>query len=54
MYFTDPPFGLPRGFDDPAKEQPHQGVYRRGADGRLTLLVEDVGAPTASGSRPTA
>ena len=28
LYFTDPPYGLPKRWDDPAKELPFQGVYR--------------------------
>ena len=28
LYFTDPPFGLAKGNDDPAKEEPYNGVYR--------------------------
>ena len=28
LYFTDPPFGLPKFFDDPRKELPFSGVYR--------------------------
>lgn len=28
IYFTDPPWGLPRGNEDPAKELPFNGVYR--------------------------
>ncbi|NUQ13172.1 MAG: amidohydrolase family protein, partial [Gemmatimonadaceae bacterium] len=39
LYFTDPPFGLPRHFDDPAREMPFAGVYRRTPDGALTVLV---------------
>ncbi len=27
-YFTDPPFGLPKVFDDPLKELPYSGVFR--------------------------
>jgi gluconolactonase len=27
LYFTDPPFGLPKFFDDPRKELPFSGVY---------------------------
>ncbi len=27
LYFTDPPFGLPKFHDDPRREQPHFGVY---------------------------
>ncbi|GIK20394.1 MAG: SMP-30/gluconolactonase/LRE family protein [Leptolyngbya sp. PLA2] len=38
LYFTDPPFGLPRGYDDPARETPHFGVYRLDHAG-LSLLT---------------
>jgi gluconolactonase len=44
LYFTDPPFGLPKHFDDPAKELAFQGVYRL-RDGVLALVVGDVRAP---------
>ena len=27
LYFTDPPYGLEKNMDDPAKEIPFQGVY---------------------------
>src|SRR5688572_1622587 len=27
MFFTDPPYGLPKQFDDPTKETPFNGVY---------------------------
>jgi gluconolactonase len=27
LFFTDPPFGLPKFADDPRREQPHFGVY---------------------------
>ena len=37
LYFTDPPFGLPKAFDDPRKETPYSGVYRW-SDGKLQLL----------------
>ena len=29
LFFTDPPFGLPGGFDDPDKELPFSGVFAR-------------------------
>ena len=29
LFFTDPPFGLPGVFDDPAKELPFTGVFSR-------------------------
>lgn len=45
VYFTDPPFGLPKSYDDPGKELPHQGVYRVGPDGVITLLTDELSAP---------
>lgn len=52
VYFTDPPFGLPKSYDDPAKEQPHQGVYRLGKDGSLTLLTSELSAPNGLAFSP--
>jgi gluconolactonase len=52
VYFTDPPFGLPGGFDDPSKELPFQGVYRLSRDGTLTLLTAEVRAPNGIGFSP--
>ena len=36
LYFTDPPFGLPKFFDDPAKELSYSGVFSW-RDGELRL-----------------
>jgi gluconolactonase len=47
LYVSDPPFGLPRGFDDPAKELPFQGVYRLRADASRP----EAGAQRAEGER---
>jgi gluconolactonase len=44
IYFTDPPFGLPRAFDDQDKELPFSGVYRL-ANGTLRLLTAALRAP---------
>lgn len=52
LYFTDPPFGLPRTFDDPAKELPFQGVYRLTPDGRLDLLTTELRAPNGLAFSP--
>jgi len=52
LYFTDPPFGLPRAFDDPAKELPHQGVYRVARDGEVTLLTTELSAPNGLAFSP--
>jgi gluconolactonase len=51
LYFTDPPFGLARHFDDAAKELPWQGVYRLRAR-ELELLVGDVRAPNGVALSP--
>ncbi|MGH9930058.1 MAG: SMP-30/gluconolactonase/LRE family protein, partial [Pyrinomonadaceae bacterium] len=52
LYFTDPPFGLPKAFDDPKKELPFQGVYRLSPGGKLTLLTTEVKAPNGIGFSP--
>lgn len=38
LYFTDPPFGLPKFFDDPRKELPYRGVFRVSPEGRLQFV----------------
>lgn len=52
LYFTDPPFGLPKTFDDPAKELPFQGVYRLALGGELTLLTSELRAPNGLAFSP--
>jgi gluconolactonase len=52
LYFTDPPFGLARTFEDPAKELSFQGVYRLTPDGRLTAVIKDLRAPNGIGFSP--
>ncbi len=52
LYFTDPPFGLPKAFDDPTKELPFQGVYRLKPDGALTLVIQDRKAPNGIAFSP--
>ena len=52
LYFTDPPFGRPQTFDDPAKELPFQGVYRLTTNGKLTLLTTEVKAPNGIAFSP--
>ena len=52
IYFTDPPFGLPRAYDDPRKELPFQGVYRYSRDGKLTLLTKHIKAPNGIAFSP--
>lgn len=38
LYFTDPPYGLPSGAEDPTKELKFQGVYSLLQKGHLVLL----------------
>lgn len=52
LYFTDPPYGLPKGMDDPAKEIPYQGVYRLKPDGTVTLLTKDMTRPNGIAFSP--
>jgi gluconolactonase len=52
LYFTDPPFGLPKSYDDPRKEIPFQGVYKYSKDGKLTLLTKDIKAPNGIAFSP--
>jgi gluconolactonase len=52
LYFTDPPFGLAKAFDDPNKELPFQGVYHLSTDGKLTLLIKDIKAPNGIAFSP--
>jgi gluconolactonase len=52
LYFTDPPYGLPDTFTDPAKELDHHGVYRLTPEGELTLLIRDLEAPNGIAFSP--
>jgi gluconolactonase len=52
LYFTDPPYGLPKQWDDPQKELPFQGVYRLATDGTLTLLTKELYAPNGLAFSP--
>jgi gluconolactonase len=51
LYFTDPPYGLAKLFDDPKKELPFQGVYLL-KDGKLQLLYKDFKAPNGIAFSP--
>lgn len=52
VYFTDPPYGLPKGADDPGKELDFQGVYRLGPGGELTLLTRELSRPNGLAFSP--
>jgi len=51
LYFTDPPFGLPKVFDDPSKELPYSGVYCV-KDGQVKLVSTDLDAPNGLAFSP--
>lgn len=51
LYFTDPPFGLPKVFDDPRKELPYSGVYCV-KDGQVKLVSTDLDAPNGLALSP--
>lgn len=51
LWFTDPPYGLDKQAQDPAKEIPFNGVYRF-KDGKLTAVVKDLTNPNGIGFSP--
>ncbi len=51
LYITDPPYGLPKFFDDPGKETPHQGIYCLIGD-ELKLVATDLGGPNGIAFSP--
>ncbi|QMU31592.1 SMP-30/gluconolactonase/LRE family protein [Adhaeribacter radiodurans] len=52
LYFTDPPYGLEKNIDDPAKELPYQGVYRVTPDGTVQLLTKELSRPNGIAFSP--
>jgi len=52
LYFTDPPYGLPKNFDDPRRELDFCGVYRLSKNGELTLLTRDMTRPNGIAFSP--
>jgi gluconolactonase len=51
LWFTDPPYGLAKQNDDPAKEVSFNGVYRF-KDGKLTAPIRDLTMPNGIGFSP--
>jgi gluconolactonase len=51
LFFTDPPFGLPGGFDDPARELPFSGVFAV-RDGSIRLVTGALAAPNGIALAP--
>ena len=52
LYFTDPPYGLPKNWDDPRRELDFCGVYRLAKNGTLTLLTKDLTRPNGIAFSP--
>jgi gluconolactonase len=51
LYFTDPPFGLPKVFDDPRKELPFSGVFMV-KDAKVALVSKDLTGPNGLAFSP--
>jgi gluconolactonase len=51
LFFTDPPFGLPKFADDSRREQPHFGVYSV-KDGSVRLVSTDFTGPNGLAFSP--
>ena len=52
LFFTDPPYGLPKKMEDPDKELAFQGVFKKGVDGELVLLDDQLSRPNGIGFSP--
>ncbi len=51
LFFTDPPFGLPKFYDDPRKELPFSGVYSI-FQGKLQLVSKELKGPNGIAFSP--
>ncbi len=51
LYFTDPPFGLPKFHDDPRRELPYTGVFKLSSKG-LELVSQDLRGPNGLAFSP--
>jgi gluconolactonase len=51
LYFTDPPYGLPKGDDDPAQELKFNAVFRM-ANGKLQPVIKDLSRPNGIAFSP--
>ncbi|MGB8698852.1 MAG: SMP-30/gluconolactonase/LRE family protein [Thermosynechococcaceae cyanobacterium] len=51
LYFTDPPFGLPKTFDDSRKELSYSGVYCL-INGQLKLVTKELSGPNGIAFSP--
>lgn len=51
LYFTDPPYGLPKVYDDPSKELPYSGVFCL-YNGQLKIVSTDLKGPNGLAFSP--
>ena len=51
VFFTDPPFGLPDAFEDPAKELEFSGVFSA-RNGEVTLITDELEGPNGLAFSP--
>jgi gluconolactonase len=52
VFFTDPPYGFKKFDEAPEKEIPFNGVYRRGKDGKVTVVEKDLHRPNGVALSP--
>jgi gluconolactonase len=52
IYFTDPPYGMPKHENDPSRETDVFGVYRVAKNGQTTLVISDLTRPNGLAFSP--
>ena len=52
LYFTDPPYGLPKQMEDAQKELDYQGVYRLDISGDISLIDSTLSRPNGIAFSP--
>ena len=52
LFFTDPPYGLPKHAEDPTKEIPFQGVYKVTTGGDVVLMTDSLTRPNGIALTP--
>ena len=52
LYFTDPPYGLEKNVNDPAKELDFQGVFKVGKTNEVVLLTKELSRPNGIAFSP--
>jgi len=52
LFFTDPPYGLEKSFNDPKRELKFSGIFKFTAEGELILLSDKMSAPNGIGLSP--